>query len=135
MSFSLRKFNNKRILFLIIFLTLIGRFNFICNTKFCNIPNFVTCHLFNIYHVSNVCVIHHLPSTNFIKLGSHNFKDQFSDNLIVRPNFVTFQILSHVTFLIYVMCQMYVWSILSSKNFTELGNNNFKDQFSNNLIH
>lgn len=51
-----------------------GKFGFICNTKFCNLPNFVMCHISNIYDLSF--------EFKFIELGNHNFEDKFSNNLI-----------------------------------------------------
>ena len=58
----------------------IGRFYFICKTKFCNLLNIVTCHLFNIFHVSYICRTYHLSIPNFVELGSHIF---LKTNLVI----------------------------------------------------
>ena len=47
--------------------------DFICKTKFCSIPTFAPCHLFNTCHMSNVCRTYHLLIPNFVELGSHIF--------------------------------------------------------------
>ena len=58
---------------LLFFNSPIENFNFIWKTRCCSLPNFGTCHLFIIFHMSNVGRTYHLSNSNFVKWGSHIF--------------------------------------------------------------
>ena len=60
-------------------LTIIGRFDFICKTKFCSLSNFVTCY-FLIYVTCQMCENLSLIIPIFFELGNHIF---FKTDLVI----------------------------------------------------
>ena len=85
------------------FLIAIEGFDFICKTKFCSLPNFTMCHLFNICYVSNVCETYYLLIPNFVKLGSHIF---LKTKLVIIYFTKIFYVYEYLHFKTYHVCAL-----------------------------